>query len=239
MSVSSVASSFSQNIIASQGGVQSAGRRDLDGDRDGGGRRVGGAGRAGGGFAQAIMHALSQSGLTGATQAAGRTSGAKDADGDDDGTGQGSANASTAGQALNAFMHTLFQAMRSAGETPGTSAPTSTGSTTPASASASAAPPARSRYGNPATDLESLLQKLGAGDTSVQSGSGGSSAIDDLKSAFEKLVSALGANGSNGTASQGTAPDLRTFLQNLQKDLPSEGGSRVPATTGSVFRASA
>ncbi len=232
MSVSSVASSYSPNIVAPRNEVQSAGRRDRDGDGDGGGgRRIGGAGGAGGGFAQAVMQALAQSGLAGNTPSARGTSGTKDADG----ASEGSGDASSTGQALSAFMHTLFQAMRSAGDTQGT-APDSAAAND-LSASASAAPPARSGYGNPASDLESLLRKLGAG-SDVQGGSPGGT-VDDLKSAFEKLVSALGADGTDGTSSQGSAPDLRAFLQNLQKDLPSEGGSRLPPPTGSMFRASA
>ena len=240
MSISSLAGNFSANAVANQGSALSAGRRsDRDGDGGGVDRRVGGPGGPGGAFAQAVGQALSQSGLSGAVQQpGGQISGTKDAGSNREGREQNSGAAPDAGQALNAFMHTLFQTMQSAGAPQdATGSAPAADPTAPESAAAAATTPPRSGYSNPASDLENVLQQLGA--SSGARDSGGGSGVSELKSAFDNLVNALGADGTDGTSSQGSAPDLRAFLQNLQKDLPSEGGSRLPPPTGSVFRASA
>lgn len=238
MSISSLAGNQSANIVAIQGSALSSGRR-VGSETEGGGgdRRIGGPGSQGGAFAQAVGQALSRSGLSGAVQQpGGQISGAKDAGSNREGREPGGGNAADAGQALNAFMHTLFQTMQSAGAPQDAtgSAPASD-PTAPESAAAAATVPPRSGYSNPASDLERVLQQLGA-SSGARDSSGGTS---ELQSAFDNLVNALGADGTDGTSSQGSAPDLRAFLQNLQKDLPSEGGSRLPPPTGSVFRASA
>ena len=116
-------------------------------------------------------------------------------------------------QALHAFMHDLFGALKAQYQTSGT------GASGGANAS-SQVQPVQSGYSDLSAKLQSLASSLG---TSPQSGTS-----SNLQTDFNNLVSSLGGASSSGDQSA----NLQTFLQNLAQNL--SGQQSASSTVGAV-----
>jgi hypothetical protein len=205
MSVISSAYAYSgvqPNVTGSQQSVKS---RDSDGDQDGSSSSVSRGG--GNGVLGAVFQALGQLGLNVPAQSASQSAASQATS-----SSTSSSQAASSGdvkQALQSFMHDLFQAMRGSGSSGNTASNASTASNSSAG----------NRYGELASKLEGLAQQLNT--------SSGSGTLNNLQSSFNNLVKALG-NGSNSGNAQAAsnAPTLQGFLQNLSQGL--QGGSLNP-----------
>jgi hypothetical protein len=216
-SVDSISANLSLNSYSSIGGTQIAGGPagpDIDNDHDGG--RTAGAHNHHGGhaFMNAIFQALGQLGLTSPTQGATTPNSSDvDSDGDNDhGAGHAQLNPA-AKQALHAFMHDVFQALKTdpaSASTTGTATSPTDGTTV------------QQAYSG---DMNSRLSSLIASLNGNSSSAGG--ATDQLKSDFSKLVQALRGGSTTGatsntvtTATSTSSPlSLQSFLQTVVQDL--------------------
>lgn len=192
--------------------------RDSDNDRSGLGER----GRAGN-LVQNTLQTLSQLGLSSTNQVYGSAeTSATDKDGNTDGSASGMSQ--DVRQALNGFMHSLFQALgqQSAGQT---SATPGTGKTD-----------VQSAYGNLPENLNNLSNSLGSG------------VFSDLQVPFDNLVNALaGGNGSSSaipgadeSAGSSNQKTLQDFLKTLADNLSSQPGAsgNLPNQAGNLLDAS-
>ena len=154
----------------------------------------------GGGLMKAVQQALNQMGLNLDSQSSSSSqtaTGTGTTDSTASAVGNSSSTTENTQQALHAFMHDLFGALRAtqdqANGTVGT-VNSQTGDNSTMS-----------------TQLQDVIQALGSSDTSsLQNGP-----LSNLQPDFSNLVSSLGAGSSiNGTET----PDVQVFLQNLLQD---------------------
>ncbi|MBZ0090629.1 MAG: hypothetical protein K8F27_00180 [Sulfuricellaceae bacterium] len=189
--------------ISSTGSKPQASGGDSDGDSDGSGsgrvRRGGG-----GGIASAISQALSQIGLTGAQASSSATA--------------SGASTQDPQQAIRAFVHDLFSAIRSQGNSQQTASAAGSGVSGIAGA-------ANSGYGAGGleSNLQGLIQQLSASSSSspdsgssANTSSNNNSALAGLQQDFQNLANSLGASGSQATLSS----FLQAFSQNLHNANP-------------------
>jgi hypothetical protein len=189
---SGASASFQLSQLTS-GAQRGVGGVDSDGDNDGSSAvRRPGRGHA---FMQSVLQTLSQLGLTAPNQDAGSATG----------------DQQSVGQALHAFMHSLFHALRGSESAQGSEHNSASQSEGNASAS-------QPNYGDLTSALQTLLQNLtSAADAPAANGS-----ESDLQTAFQNLVQALGTSGSSGSS---TPPTLQGFVQTLLQDLSNKGGN--------------
>jgi hypothetical protein len=134
-------------------------------------------------------------------------------------------------QALQAFMHSLVEAMNSRRDQAGEQVATVTASTPAASNLEINAPKTADAYGGLVSRLEGLARKL-EGTNGTSNGDGG---LGQLNAAFENLASAA---TENGTGRQIEMPKLQNVLRNMVRNLQSTGDPTL-ASTGNVINTAA
>jgi hypothetical protein len=194
---------------------------DSDGDNDGsrGARGIG----KGGAFASAIMQALSQMGVTGASSASSTSgSGTSTTTSTDSTAADGTATASGTDpqQALQTFMHDLFAAMHAQGAQ-NTTASTGTDSDGDSSGASSAQGVGGGRHyhgglSKMENGLQNIIQQLSTADTSSTASSSGtsSSAVSALQQDFQSLMTSMGGSTGNQASLSDFLKSIATNLQN-------------------------
>ena len=136
-------------------------------------------------------------------------------------------------QALQAFMHSLVQAMNTKNEDDGAkTASVALAAPVDSNPESQALPSkAADAYGGLVSRLEGLARKLEGAD----SASIGNNGLDQLNAAFEDLAS---ATAENGRSRESEAPKLQTVLQNMIRNLQSTGDPTL-ASTGNVINTAA
>lgn len=167
--------------VGSRSQVAGAGK---DGDGDNDGSSPGRVSRKGE-FAAAISQALSQLGVTGASST------------------NSTAATQDPKQAIGAFMHDLFSALKSQGS----------GADSQDGGVAGVSGASGQKYGanNIESQLQSLIQQLSSSSSGSSGSSSSNSASAPLQQDFQNMLSALGASGSQVT--------LGSFLQSLSQNL--------------------
>lgn len=201
MSISGISSGMASLSQLSQIGSQTTSiSKDSDGDND-----SRGAGRVSrkGGIASAISQALSQLGISGASAQSGAAP-------------TGATSAQDPQQAIRAFMHDLFAALRSQGS--GATAPATNGSDGDNSGATGVANATSHKYGANGIEskLQNLISQLSSASSSTSGSSSSNSALAPLQQDFQNMLSALGATGSQATLGS----FLQSFSQNLQGANP-------------------
>ena len=170
----------------------------------------------GGGLMKAVQQALSQMGLNLDSQSSSSSqtaTGTNSTSNTASAVGNSSSTTENSRQALHAFMHDLFGALRAtqdqANGTVGT---------------------VNSQTGNNptmSTQLQDVIQALGSSDTSsIQNGP-----LSNLQPDFSNLVSSLEAGGSTNGAQ---TPDVQVFLQNLLQDQANGSADNGNSQFGSI-----
>ena len=212
----------SYNPISQQGS-----NSDNDGQRGG---KVG----KGGLFANALVQALSQIGVTAVPPAANASSGDASSSSTSTASASGTTTPTTQDpqQALAAFLHDLFAALHSTGNGQGgqPNAATTTGATdsdgdndgSVASAASGAVGNGHHHHGGGAgaieNKLQSLIQQLSSTSSTATAPSSGTS-TSPLQQDFQNLLSSLGAGGN-----QSSLPDfLKAIAENLKTNGTSQG----------------
>ncbi len=138
-----------------------------------------------------------------------------------------------AAQALQAFMHSLVQAMNTRKDDAGEQSVSVTSPPRNTSHLEGQAPPPNpaESYGGLVSRLEGLARKLDGANGSAD----GSDGLDQLNAAFANLAS---ATAGGGTARQGEAPKLQTVLLNMIRNLQSTGDPTL-ASTGNIINTAA
>lgn len=136
-------------------------------------------------------------------------------------------------QALQAFMHSLVQAMNTRSGVTENQTASLTSYPPTARALESQMPPSRAAdaYSGLISRLEDLARKLEGTSASAN----GNSSLDQLSATFDNLA---GAVAENGAVRQGTAPKLQDVLQNMIRNLQSTGDPTL-ASTGNVINTAA
>lgn len=138
-------------------------------------------------------------------------------------------------QALQAFMHSLVQAMNTrkenAGETPASDSSSSSASHGANFENPAPTPNVAHAYGGLVSRLEGLVQELEGNQGSVNKNNG----LNELNGAFDKLASAVADNGSSH---QSRIPELQAVLQNMIRNLQSTGDPTL-ASTGNIINTAA
>ncbi|GBG12581.1 uncharacterized protein NMK_0112 [Novimethylophilus kurashikiensis] len=194
--------------------------RDGDGDNDGnrGARGIG----KGGAFASAIMQALSQMGVTGASSASSTSGSGTSTTASTDGTTSDSTTTSSTTdpqQALQTFMHDLFAAMHAQGaqNTTASAGTDSDGDNDGSSASAAQGVGGGRHYHGGLSKMENglqnIIQQLSTGDSSSATGTSNSS-VSALQQDFQNLMTAMGGSTSNQASLSDFLKSIATNLQN-------------------------
>jgi len=137
-----------------------------------------------------------------------------------------SAAAPAHSQKVQAFMHSLFQALKQDGlnSKAGVSSPSATAA--PAAAGGTALATPASYTGTLTGSLQTLIQQIGAGGTANAATQNLSSAFQQLSNASSGVASASAATPANSASSQSSNEGLQNFLNNF---LASLQGSAAPA----------
>jgi hypothetical protein len=196
-----------------------AGRVDRDGDKDGAGPQAAG-GRRGGQLFKAMQQTLDQLGFSTPTGKGAPPATASQAN---DAESAATAGAQNVAQALNGFMHSLFQALGASGANNAPpQSPASGDGAGDNDGSAAVSSRTGKAYGDLQARLQNLVQSLSSSTTSSTASSATStSAVPaELQTAFENLSKALQAGANTGSSKM---PDLQSFLQALQQNLQNAG----------------
>jgi hypothetical protein len=219
MDMSSVSSLINSGVSGTGTASRaSAGRVDRDGDKEGGSQASGA--RRGGELFKAMLQTLGQLGFNvpkGKGEPPATESQANDA------ANAAAASQQNVGQAVNAFMHSLFQTLGAAGAgnaQPRPEAGAQSGGGNDGNAAVSSR--AGKAYGDLQAGLQNLVQSLSSSATSSATTSASSTAAapSELQTAFENLSKALQAGANTGSSKM---PDLQSFLQSLQQNLQNAG----------------
>ena len=138
-----------------------------------------------------------------------------------------------AAQALQAFMHSLVQAMNTRKDDAGEKSVSVTSPSRNAShLEGQPLPPNPAEsYGGLVSRLEGLARQLDGAPGSTDGGEG----LDQLNAAFANLAN---ATAESSTARQGEAPKLQTVLLNMIRNLQSTGDPTL-ASTGNIINTAA
>lgn len=172
-----------------------------------------------------VIQALSQVGGTDVSSAISVGNGSSTTASSDDSSSQTDIH-----DALRDFMQQLMGALHSQNTAGGSSeSSTDSDATTNVSAVGKAGAYRRHVHGHVGQELQSLIQQLAASDSGDSSATGdlstasttNSTGNSALQQSFDKLMSALGVDNTNGSNSQ---PTLSGFLQALSGDISSANG---------------
>jgi hypothetical protein len=123
-------------------------------------------------------------------------------------------------QEAQAFMHSLFQALKQDGLSAGASG-------APVSPSTAANSSSGNYQGSLGTSLQALIQQLGADGKST-------AATQTLTSTFQNLVSGVTGAAAGSSSSDSTNASLRNFLGNLLQNVQGNGVQSIGLAGASV-----
>ncbi len=176
-----------------------------------------------------VTQSLEQAGL--ATQDPNAISGVTEANPTETGNDPETAQSEKVAQALQAFMHSLLQAVTTDrsdhGGTPATESVVRPGP----SGESRAPTPAADAYGGLVSRLESLVREIEASQNAPVA----TEELTQLDSAFKELARAATGQTSSAT---GSAPNLQAVLKNIARNLQSTGDPTL-ASTGNVINTAA
>ena len=231
MNINGISSYFKSAV---QPTAPTPGRVEKSGGSDGDTKRTQGSRQEGGQVLNAVAQTLGQLGIgTISPTAPPPVRSTQPANSNNDPASAASNTGQNVGQAVQSFMHSLFQNLGSTGGNNPPPAPQQAAVKNPESNNDRNQSPLRTQnasrgYGDLSNRLQNLAQSLSSNSTA----SSGTEATSDLNSAFNNLKQAL--QGKGGTTASGASTDLQSFLTTLSKNVQSSGSGAL-ATRGNLI----